>query len=95
MTDWSSFFKQEEFRQYRKRQIQTVAEKVNAHMARLVIGNGADMNEINGELRMAKILLELPESLTKDEKVRELLTRQLEEDIANLTNYLIKHRLEE
>ena len=95
MTDWNHFFKQEEFRQYRKQQARLVSRIINSHMSRLVIGRGANINELNGQMSMAKHLLELPEQLTKDEGVRTLLTQQLEEDIADMTRYLIKHRVEE
>ena len=95
MSDWSAFFRTDEFRQYRKRQVQKVAKVIERDCYGAITGNGGvrDLDRINGALTMAKELLRLPEELTRDEKLRDLLEVQMMEDMGNLTTFLIRQRV--
>lgn len=95
MTDWSNFLKTNEFRDYRKKQVEAIAISIENLLYKTVIGpEGVEtINNIDGQLSMAKTLLKLPEQLTKDGELSELLEIQLIEDIANLTKALMRQRL--
>jgi hypothetical protein len=93
MTDWNALFRTEEFRQYRKRQVEKVAEVIEVAMYSTVIGKGGELDAIKGAINMAKILIKLPEELTKDATLESELEMQLMTDMANLTTHLLRKRI--
>jgi hypothetical protein len=93
MTDWNSFLRSDEFRQYRKKQIQAVAHNIKKSAFQIISNGKIDLVILQGKLEMINILLRLPESLTKDDKLREQLKIQLDEDVSNLTKYLMRESL--
>jgi len=90
MSDWNGFLKSNEFRDYRKKQVEMVAEVLNGKFAGIVIGMGSELAVTKGQMDMAKRFLELPETLTEDAGTLEYLDMQLTEDMANLTRMLMR-----
>ena len=97
MSDWLSFFRTDEFREYRKRQISKVAESIEQALYSIILGtSGAeDLKNMDGQLSMAKTLLKLPESMTDDKDLKVHLELQRAEDMAELTRILMRKRFEE
>lgn len=93
MTDWAGFLQSNEFRDYRKKQIECVAEALNKKLRSTIIGSKAEYAEIRGQMDMAKRLLRLPYSLSNSEKVRGVLDMQEAEDMANITRHLMRKML--
>ena len=96
MSDWKSLFMSDDFRAYRRNQAQVIAKQVQ-YLARTVANNGnpVQLARLEGVLTVMNSLLRLPESLTDDEKLQENLRVQLEEDIGNITQYLMREALRE
>ncbi len=95
MSDWSSFLKSNEFRDYRKKQVEMVAEVLNKKYSATVVGSGSDISETKGQMDMAERMLRLPSTLTHDKKTLEFLDMQMVEDMANLTRYLMRKAMTE
>ena len=93
MTVWSEFFRNDDFRDYRKRQVQKVAERIE-QLLYTSMGTETNLDYIRGQLRMAKMLIRLPNELTENKALLEHLDQQIAEDMANLTRYLIRKTLE-
>jgi len=72
---------------------------VSAHiqqMSRQSVTNGkVDLASLQGKLEMIRHFLRLPESLTQDKELLELLSVQMDEDAAGITQYLIRQALAE
>jgi len=95
MTDWNTFLQTVEFRSYRKKQAELIAVYVEGQSRQLM--NGGNSSEsiasMNGALKMAGMMLDLPERLIKDPKIMESLKHHKQEDIAELSQYLIRRAL--
>lgn len=95
MADWSSFLRSDEFRLYRKKQVYAVADHIKKATFQLVSNGEVNQAALKGKMEMISIFLRLPETLTQDTKLKELLTIQLDEDVSNITKYLIRQSLNE
>lgn len=93
MADWSSFFRSNEFRQYRKKQVQAVAQNIKKSAFQIASNGKVDFESLKGKMEMINLFLRLPETLTQDEKLRELLAVQLDEDVNNISQFLIRQSL--
>jgi hypothetical protein len=93
MTDWNGLFRTEEFKSFRKRQIEKVAEVLEVALYSTVIGSSGDLDAIKGMLNMARILIKLPEELTKDAELEGELELQLMTDMAHMTTHLLRKRI--
>lgn len=91
--DWNSFLRSDEFREYRKRQVQAVADNFKTTAFQMASNGKADLAALKGKMEMIYIFLRLPERLTSDDKLKELLKIQLDEDVNNITKYLIRQSL--
>jgi hypothetical protein len=54
------------------------------------MGDAACVDEMRGMLRMAQLILKLPERLTGDAAIEANLAKQLELNIADMTRYLVR-----
>lgn len=95
MSDWSSLFRSDEFRAYRKKQADMVANIIGAASRQVLSGGKVDISVLSGKLEMARMFFQLPPSLTQDEGLKELLAGQLAEDTAHIAQYLIRQSLAE
>ena len=93
--DWSNFLRSDDFRAYRKKQIEMVAAHLKNASYQVVTNGKVDLAALQGKLEMIKLFLHLPGSLTQDKRTQELLVVQLNEDTANLAQFLIRHSLAE
>ena len=94
MADWNALFRTDAFRDYRRRQVECVAEILNDQISATVNGNAsAALDQIKGQMAMARTLIRLPEEIVKDEETREILDLQLVEDMANLTKFLLRKHI--
>lgn len=91
--DWSAFLKSDEFRTYRKRQAQAVADNIKFDINQLVSNGDFKLSAMAGKMEMIRALLRLPEALTEDKELKSLLSIQLDEDVANITKYLVRQSL--
>ena len=95
MSDWNSFLRSDDFKAYRRKQVEMAAAHLQT-MSRQSITNGkVDLAALHGKLEMIRLFLKLPESLTKDKETLELLSVQTDEDAANITQFLIRQALAE
>jgi hypothetical protein len=96
MTDWNGFLRTDAFRDYRKKVIEKVSEEIETILYKTVIGSdGADtLKELKGQMKMVRTVLKIPNDLTTDEQVLAQLDTQLAEDMANLTKYLMRRRVQ-
>lgn len=95
MTDWNTFLQSTEFKAYRKKQIEQVGMHVEA-LSRQLIGGSVPADNIaamNGAMHMARLFIDLPEKLTKDEGVIANLRTQKAEDMATLAQFLIRRKM--
>jgi hypothetical protein len=95
MTDWNGLFRSNEFRDYRRKQVEMIGELLNDKLSSLTVGRGEDPKYIKGQMDMLNHILRLPGDLTKDNETLDLLNLQLTEDIANLTKYLMRKAVNE
>lgn len=97
MSDWSTFFKSEAFKAYRKKQVQAVARVIDEGMCDAVVGGGGSgkLSRLDGQLDMARTMLKLPEGLTGDVDLANQLNQQLSEDMAGITLHLMRKRIEQ
>ncbi len=82
MTDWNELFRTDEFRAYRKRQAECLAELIDDRVFKELTDNP--------QFAAAKELIKLPEQLTTDEVLLGMLKTQFNEDLANITAYLMR-----
>ena len=91
MADWNQLFKSDAFRAYRRKQAELVANIVSGEITR--IEGSASIDRLRGRLEMARLMIRLPENLTQDLSVSDILKDQLSEDMARITQYLIKKEI--
>lgn len=89
MTVWSEFLRNDDFRDYRKKQAEKVAERIE-QLLYTSMGTETNLDYIRGQLHMAKLLMRLPNELTADKALLEHLDQHIAEDMANLTRHLIR-----
>ncbi len=92
MTDFKEFLFTDDFKAYRKRQIQVIARHVHNLLSSIEFPNKA--HEIQGALEMAYRIIGLPSTLLDDKDLEQSLNRLLKEDMAGITKYLVRERLE-
>ena len=95
MSDWNAFLRSDEFRAYRKKQIEMVAAHLKKASYQIVTNGKVDLAALQGKMAMINLFLKLPETLTQDRKTQELLAVQMDEDTANIAQFLIRHSLAE
>ncbi len=93
MSDWNSFLRSDDFRDYRKKQVQAVANHLKSTAFQITSNGAVDLAETKGKLRMINLFLRLPETLTNDRETQELLAIQLDEDVSSITQFLIRQSL--
>lgn len=93
MTDWNNFLRSDEFREYRRRQVEVVSKNIRNIVSRVTTKSDIDTSELRGKMEMVYVFLRLPESLTEDPKLKEILKAQLDDDVNNITRTLIRDRL--
>ena len=93
MTDWNELFRSDDFRAYRKKQVEAIAKDIHFYVDSFVYGDRLHGDVIAGQLATMRTLLRLPEKITGDEKMLEQLEAQLQEDIGNITTYLMREAL--
>ena len=93
MADWTALFRSNDFRSYRKKQAEMVASYLNDVVFQMVTGGKIDPTAFQGQMKVVKMFLELPATLTQDKEVLAILGLQTEEDIANITKFLVRRNL--
>lgn len=95
MADWNNFLRSDDFKTYRKKQIEMVASHLQM-MAKQSVSNGkVDLPALQGKLEMIRLFVRFPETLTQDKQLQELLSIQMDEDTAHIAQYLIRLTLAE
>jgi len=92
MSDFKSLFMSDEFRAYRRKQVELIARDVEANVYRSITAQTGHFQHMSGKMQMAQELLRLPNELTEDEGLQAILDRQLADDMAYITQYLIRRR---
>ncbi len=94
--NWDEFFKSDEFRAYRKRQIEQLGIYIEYHLKAMV--NGSDPTEttakLAGAMETAKRFINLPEILTDSNELKDLLEVQKKEDYAALSKFLVMRQMQ-
>ena len=93
MSDWNQFLRSDDFRAYRKKQAEMAALHLKKIAYQCVTNGKVDLGSLHGKLEMINLFLRLPDTLTQDEKTKELLTVQMDEDVSNITQFLIRQSL--
>ena len=86
--DWKEIIFTDEFKEYRKRQVEEIAIMVGAELNTTV-----NSDRLNGLLDMAKRIIKLPSILIKDEKQDLKLNKLLTEDLTDLTIKIVREKL--
>ena len=95
MTAWNEFLRLPEFRAYRKKQAEMVAGHIH-QVSRQSVRNGkVDIAALQGKMEMIRLFLKLPEDLTTDNETKAILSVQMDEDTANIAQYLIRRTMAE
>ncbi len=92
MTDFKEFLFTDDFKAYRKKQVQVIAKNIHNLLSGIEFPNKA--YEIQGALEMAQKIISLPSTLLNDKQLEQSLNRLLKEDMAGVTKYLIGGYLE-
>jgi len=93
VSDWNTFLRSDDFRAYRKKQIEMVSANLKK-MAYQSVSNGkVDLQSLQGKLEMINMFLKLPTSLTQDKETQSILAVQLDEDVSNIAQFLIRQSL--
>ena len=85
--DWKEFIFTNEFKEYRKRQTETIAKLVYAELI------NPNPDRLNGVLDMANKIIKLPSDLIKDEKLDHELHKLVTEDLTDLTIKIVREKL--
>lgn len=93
--DWSSFLRSNEFKAYRKKQVEAVAQNMKKTAFQITANGNVNFESMKGKMEMINLFLRLPETLTQDITLKELLSAQLDEDVNNITRYLIRQSLKD
>lgn len=93
--DWTAFLRSDEFRSYRRKQIEAVAAHLKKASYQIITNGKVDLSELKGKLEMINLFLKVPESLTKDKETLSILAVQMDEDASNITQFLIRSTLAE
>lgn len=95
MSDWNNFLRSDDFRSYRKKQIEAVAAHIQKAAYQTVKNGKVDLAALQGKLEMINLFLKVPETLTKDAETLSILSVQTDEDVSNITQFLIRQSLAE
>lgn len=95
MSDWTGLFNSDDFRAYRKKQAELGAFLIKRSVKNALWGNPAATQEMKGQLDTIMAFLKLPETLTEDEGTKANLEQQLQDDLNNITKYLMREALRE
>jgi hypothetical protein len=95
MADWNQFLRSTDFRAYRKKQTEMVAQHLKKIAYQSVTNGKVDLAALQGKMEMINLFIRLPETLTQDEKTKDLLTVQMDEDVSNIAQFLIRQSLAE
>ena len=87
--DWKETLLTDDFKAYRKRQVEEIARSVHAEIK----SKNANPDYLRGLLDMANKIIKLPSKLIKDEKLNMELNRLLTEDLTDLTMYLVREQI--
>jgi len=90
VADYNELFRSNDFRAFRKKQVELVAETIKRGVFLATSGKPEALAELKGQLSIVKEFLRLPEALTGDEKTLEILRHQLTEDVDDITRILIR-----
>jgi hypothetical protein len=85
------FLLSEEFRRYRKKQVEAIVESIAPD---LLSPTHDRVMEITGALRMAQVLLKLPIRLTDDAKTKVAMRKMYKEDINQFEMSFVRGFLE-
>lgn len=95
MSDFKSLFLLEDFKAYRRKQAELIASTIEADVYNSLKGTVDHYQYMAGKMEMANALLKLPSELTNDTGLQEILDRQLVEDMAHITKFLMRRRFTE
>jgi hypothetical protein len=95
MSDFIPFLRSDDFRAYRRKQVEMVASHLKKSSYQMITGGSVDLSALKGKLEMVKLFLRVPETLTNDKQTLELLSVQLDEDVSGITQFLIRQTLAE
>lgn len=93
--DWNQFLRSDDFRAYRKKQIEMIARHLKSVSYQLLTNGKVDLSSFQGKLEIIGLVMKFPATLTQDTETKDLLAVQLDEDTSNLAQYLIRQRLAE
>ena len=88
MTDFKEFLFTDDFKAYRKKQIQVIAKYIHDNLYT------NDASETRGALELAQKIIGLPSTLLNDKDLEQSLNRLIKEDMAGITKYLVRRYLE-
>jgi predicted glycosyl hydrolase (DUF1957 family) len=95
VSDWNAFLRSDDFRAYRRKQVEMAAAHLKKAAYQLVTNGKVDLAALQGKLEMINLFLKLPDTLTHDKELKELLSVQMDEDTGNIAQYLIRLSLAE
>lgn len=95
MTAWNEFLRSDDFRAYRNKQVEMVAAHLKKASYQIITNGKVDLAALQGKLEMINLFLKVPESLTKDKETLNLLAVQMDEDVSNIAQFLIRQSLAE
>ena len=90
--NWKELIFSNEFKEYRKRQLQLIARRVSIQLDESIKGK-ENPAFFAGQMDMAARLLNLPAELIKDKKLQDNLNKLVQEDLSELTSYLLRLKL--
>jgi hypothetical protein len=93
MTDWSEFLTSEEFKSYRRKQLEAVTQHVHGMLG--LIRTPADAERLIGGLHMAYKLIKIPLGLTQDPNFKQALNGEINADLTTVSTELIRRGLAE
>lgn len=93
--DWTAFLRSDDFRAYRRKQIEAVAANLKKASYQIITNGKVDLSALQGKLEMINLFLKIPETLTKDMETLSILAVQMDEDVSNIAQFLIRQSLAE
>ena len=93
--NWNEFFKSDEFRSYRKHQIEQVGMYVEQKSRAMIAGSDptSARDKLRGAMDMARLYINMPENMTDSEELKDVLSIQKQEDYAALAKFLVMRHM--
>ena len=90
MADYKELIFSDDFKAYRKKQVEVIGDIVFAFIADSMAGTQRDPIYLLGAMHMAKKLIHLPLELIGDDNLKPVLNKIIQEDLAGITAVLVR-----